>query len=294
MATSTDPIPAVQEADATGETAEIFADLRATMGVPLVNLIWRHLATMPGMLRWTWSVVKPLHGTDALVTAAVTLRAAVRIPAGVGQPAFVPTFVFDAAGVTAPDRVAIGHLIGDYNTANALNLLGLLAAQSVLAGQPGGAAASSASPGRLGRLGAITVSPSPTPPRLPALAELPPALRALVLDLDTFGRLAPTDAVASLYRHLAHWPSFLAIVHAALAPSHRSGTLRAEHERVRDRAEHLVDRLLPLVHRPGPPPPDSAAAAARSLDSFTRHMIARMVTMGEIMLALLSQADHPA
>jgi hypothetical protein len=36
-----DPLPAVAESSATGETAEIFADIRATVGVRVVNLVSR-------------------------------------------------------------------------------------------------------------------------------------------------------------------------------------------------------------------------------------------------------------
>ena len=43
-----DPFPAVVEASATGETADLFADIRATVGVRVVNLVWRHLATLDG------------------------------------------------------------------------------------------------------------------------------------------------------------------------------------------------------------------------------------------------------
>ena len=45
-----DPFPAIAEAAATGETAELFADIRATVGVRVVNLVWRHLATIDGAL----------------------------------------------------------------------------------------------------------------------------------------------------------------------------------------------------------------------------------------------------
>ena len=44
-----DPVPAITEAEATGETAEIFADLRNTLGVNVVNLVWRHIATFPNL-----------------------------------------------------------------------------------------------------------------------------------------------------------------------------------------------------------------------------------------------------
>ena len=56
-----DPFPAVVEAAATGQTADLFADIRATVGVRVVNLVWRHLATIEGALPWSWSAVKPLY-----------------------------------------------------------------------------------------------------------------------------------------------------------------------------------------------------------------------------------------
>ena len=57
---SVDPVPAITEKDATGEVAELYADIRQTLGVPLVNLIWRNLATIPGALAWAWLSVKPV------------------------------------------------------------------------------------------------------------------------------------------------------------------------------------------------------------------------------------------
>jgi hypothetical protein len=45
-----DPLPAIAEAAATGKTARIFADIRHVLGVEVVNLIWRHLATIPDAL----------------------------------------------------------------------------------------------------------------------------------------------------------------------------------------------------------------------------------------------------
>ena len=56
-----DPFPAIAEAAATGQTAQLFADIRATVGVRVVNLVWRHLATVDGALPWAWAAVKPLY-----------------------------------------------------------------------------------------------------------------------------------------------------------------------------------------------------------------------------------------
>ena len=56
-----DSIAAIPEEDASGDIATLYADLRATLGVPFVNLIWRHLATIQGGLAWAWTLVKPLY-----------------------------------------------------------------------------------------------------------------------------------------------------------------------------------------------------------------------------------------
>ncbi len=274
-----DPIPAIREDEATGEVAALFADLRATLGVPFVNLIWRHLATIPGMLTWIWSVVKPMHTTPALHQAAERLRAGVTVPAGRGQPAEV----FDAVGVMPEDRAVIRAMLHDYGTGNSLNLLSLLLVRAILAGEVGDGRVieDSGSRERTSRM------PRPLPP-LPGLAELSPSLRKLVFELDQFGRLAATDAVASLYRHLTHWPGFLAIAHAALSPAHQDGSLRAAHRQTLSHATALMhNQLLPLARVPLLPPAVGRAAAQAGIEIFTGQMIARMVVMGELMLALL-------
>ena len=68
---SVDPIAAIPEDQATGETADLFADLRATLGVPFVNLIWRHLATIPGALPAVWALTSSSTAKLATPTAAV-------------------------------------------------------------------------------------------------------------------------------------------------------------------------------------------------------------------------------
>ena len=46
-----DPVTAMDEATATGETAVLFAEIRQTMRIPLVTSIWRGLAGMDDSLR---------------------------------------------------------------------------------------------------------------------------------------------------------------------------------------------------------------------------------------------------
>ena len=71
---SYDPVTAVDEATATGATAEIFADIRETMGIPILTSIWRGLADMDDSLSTVWSAAKPIylsgHPVKALATSS--------------------------------------------------------------------------------------------------------------------------------------------------------------------------------------------------------------------------------
>ncbi len=75
-----DPVPAITEAAATGETAAIFADIRQVLGVDVVNLIWRHLATIDDALPWTWGTLRPLYADGSVINEATALHKALALP----------------------------------------------------------------------------------------------------------------------------------------------------------------------------------------------------------------------
>ena len=58
---SGDPLPSIAEADAVGEIAELYADIRQTLEMSFVNLVWRVLAAVPGGLAYSWGSLKPLY-----------------------------------------------------------------------------------------------------------------------------------------------------------------------------------------------------------------------------------------
>ncbi len=281
--TGADPIPAIREEDATGETADVFADLRATLGVPFVNLIWRHLATISGGLAPTWNALKPLYVSGELLGRLSSLRDAIALPDIVP----VPDHVWDCAGLGAGERREIATLIDEYNNANGVNLLGLLVAVELLRGD--------AVIGRVAPAVAPTGVPSTTTtrgrtaPHLPGLSELSPAVLQVVRDLDGYGRLGDNAATASLYRHLAHWPVFLAMTHTALGPDHRSGAFGNAQERVlavgRTYAAELAATLPPGSRLPQG---ETRQRVLTSLDEFTRLMIGRMIVMGHAMKSLVA------
>jgi hypothetical protein len=275
-----DSIPAIAEGDATGEIAALYEDLRVTLGVPFVNLIWRHLATIPGGLAWTWTLTKPLYVSGELDRLSAEASALVSLP----SLAHIPDYVWDSAAIDHDARRTIMAMIESYNHANGVNFLALLTALSVL---------------RDGRPVVPGDQPVPAFPRhpptiaelppLPGLSELPPHMRALVRRLDELGRLGSSDAVASLYRHLAHWPAFLSIAYVALEPLHRSHELAKAQEEVIAFGQVQCTGLVRMVNSDLPGlSPDAGKSVLRALDEFTRLMIGRMIVMGTAMRALMS------
>ena len=79
-----DPVPAITEAAATGGTAAIFADIRQVLSVDVVNLIWRHLATMDGALPWA------LAGVTSALCRRVSDRAGEGVTPGPDTPPDAP------------------------------------------------------------------------------------------------------------------------------------------------------------------------------------------------------------
>jgi len=63
-------LPELAERDASGETAAIYAEIRRLGGVPMVALIFRHLATLPGALEWMWAALGPSWRSGELQEAA--------------------------------------------------------------------------------------------------------------------------------------------------------------------------------------------------------------------------------
>ena len=275
-----DSIAAIAEGDATGDIAALYQDLRVTLRVPFVNLIWRHLATIPGGLAWGWTLTKPLYVSGELDRLSSEAAALVSLPSLVP----LPDHVWECAAIDRDARRTIAALIDSYNHANGVNFLALLTAVSTLRdGLPAASGVSQATAARRHS------PPTSKLPPLPGLSELPPHLLELVRGLDQLGRLESSEAVASLYRHLAHWPGFLAVAYTALAPLHRSRELAEAQREVSAFGRAQCASLVRLVNPDLPVlAPDAKSAALRGLDQFTGLMIGRMVVMGKAMRALLS------
>jgi hypothetical protein len=253
-------VPSILEAAASGEIADIYSDIRTTLGTSVVNLIWRHLATMPGALQWTWSTVRPLY-LGAAASHAEHVRRSLKLPG-------VPRLSLDAltaAGIGPIALIEIRTILDSYHHTNALALVVLSALLEYY--DPSVTEAVSSLEG-------APLSVHTELPALPPMATLPPEVRGLIEELNGFGEDTDPFLIASMYRHLAYWPPYLAIVRTMLAPLQADGSLNAltRSARALGRAHgHALSRHLEPDR-----PPESMREALASCRLFVEHPIARM------------------
>ena len=75
----------LREADAPAAIAAIYEDIKRATGIPQVNLIFRHLATVPDMLARTWDILGPLYVSGQISEYAGTIvRSAMPSPKAAG------------------------------------------------------------------------------------------------------------------------------------------------------------------------------------------------------------------
>jgi hypothetical protein len=274
-----DPIPAISESEATGLIAEIFADIRHVYRVGVVNLIWRHLATIPGGLPWVWSTIRPLYVNRTVSQEAAALRAALSLPE---LPPW-PVAALISAGLQDKDIAGIRTVLAAYDRTNAMALIAFLAVQFRLERVPLPA-------------DVVVCAPIPVPaeperelplPPLLALPDMSTSTAELVLAINGLGAMYREPILASMYRHLAHWPAYLALVWTVLAPVKFDQRLdRAIEDAIaqaRGRARCLAAQLptpLPAIR------PVTARAVARAIDRFTGDVIAKMVVICSLLRRL--------
>ena len=253
-------VPSILESDATGKVAEIYADIRQVLGTSIVNLIWRNLATIPGALEWTWITAKPLYRGPA-PGYAEAVRRAIDLP-------MVPSFSHDtlaAAGLSNDDIAKIRDILDSYHYTNALALVVLSALVMHF------------EPTQRDTVRPLDGAPRPLGiklPELPPMQSLKPEVARLIAELNGFGEDTDRSLIASMYRHLSYWPTYLSLVRTMLVPLETDGQLHTLTRSIRDLAR-LRGRALAQHLRPSTPP-DTLQQALASCRRFVDHPISRM------------------
>ena len=261
------------EAEASGKVREIYAEIKSLCGVPMVALIYRHLATIPGALEWAWALLRPVMAAGLVQERAWELAGR----AGIPPTPSIPRAALRVAGIMAADETTIAAVLDAYGRANPINILAVRCLALHLHGL---AANAPDCPGMRHWYAPRVLVP------LPAMInpqDMDPAVRELVLLLTDRGESKASRIWPSLYRHLARWPNMLGFASVIVTPEFpaidaAAGRLREE---VVLAAAELASLMVPppnieppmAVHR------DQLLAA---IDSFTLR-IPEMVVIGALL-----------
>ena len=115
-------------------------------------------------------------------------------------------------------------------------------------------------------------------PPLPGLDALSEPIASLVLTLNRLGTRRDNPVLASMYRHLAYWPGYLAVSWALIAPLDAGGSLERA---IADALTKARTQAARLALRLRPPPLDPAAeeAVRSAVEAFAGDVIAKMVVI---------------
>ncbi len=129
--------------------------------------------------------------------------------------------------------------------------------------------------------------PIPLPP-LPGINELREPVAKLLLTLNGLGTRRDNPVLASMYRHLAYWPQYLALSWAVIAPLDADGSLDGAIADELGKAQTQAARLTARLREPTFDA-ETSDAIRSALDAFANDVLAKMV----VICALLRQLTQP-
>jgi hypothetical protein len=281
-------LPELPESAATGEIAVVYGELKAFARVPFVALIYRHLATQDGALPWLWRGLRPLFASGALPDAASLVAETAVLP----PLRAVTAAEWRRAGLDAAALAGIAAVLDAYGRANPINLLFARIARLVLDEAPATAPA-------VPEEGRPVRPARPPLPPLPALlpaSAIPAGTSAALARLSRFDQPGAGAVTPSLYRHLAHWPGYLALVPGRLVPLYARGAIDAATATYQSAAEPVAGRLamrarapLYAASAPSAPSAELRSCLRATLAAFEA-LIPEMIAVGRLLRAALPLA----
>lgn len=235
------------EREALGEKAAVYAEIRRLGGVPMVALIFRHLATRPGVIEWAWNAIGPAWRSGLLQETAWRIaREAPLVPiARMHEPALA------ALGVDARARREIDASLEAYNRANPMNMLSVLCLLRMLEGR-------SVTPAKAGGQSASWTPPPAPGPLVPMIdvTSMAPEMSALLDLVAAPGEPGGARVVQSLYRHLAQHAAYLALAITLLRQRFDDGSIDAATSALATRMNEAADGIARSLGAPAVPCPE--------------------------------------
>ena len=260
-------LPELREAEATGEKAAIYAQMKRLGAVPMVALIFRHIATLPGGLEWTWNAVGPAWRSGQLQEAAWRIARETRLT----PLAAMPRAALSALGVDDAALAEIRVVLEAYNRANPENMLSVLCLLRLAAGR------ASSSPEDRG----AGWSPPPVPGPLVAMGDVTrmPREVAELLDLVAApGEPGAPRVIQSLYRHFMHRPAFLALAVTLLRQRFDDGSIDPGAASMRTAMNAAADGISTGLSAPPAP-----AGIRTVCERFGGAVIPQMIVVGALL-----------
>lgn len=252
---ATAALPEIKEQEAEGEVAALYDDIRAVIGVPMVNLIFRHMATIPGCLQWTWATTRPLYLNGTIPTAAAALTS----KAMPGKTTDLAPAI-ETARLKPTDVKNIERVLDAYGRANPMNLIGLQIIDLALDGAAQKPGLEPTKPLHVEDLS----RPSGLTPLLPMAdpTTAPPQTRNALQRLAFQIHRADTGVVPSLYRHFSDWPDFLVALEAVLDSVLEGTSFEDAVRDMQNNGEKTASKLYWTLPLPDMTPPDSQTRSA--------------------------------
>jgi hypothetical protein len=126
----------------------------------------------------------------------------------------------------------------------------------------------------------------PLPPLLPREA-IATDTWDIIRRVNAFGAAGIDAGIATLWRHLAHWPGLLALIHCAFSPLQSRGLIDAASARLVALSETEGAHMANLRPKPPTLSPQALAAITGYVRSPTQ--VARMVVLGHALASWLAQ-----
>ncbi|MCG7602200.1 hypothetical protein MHM84_20920 [Halomonas sp. McH1-25] len=179
-------LPEIPEDEATHEVAELYEAIRLETGSPLVNYIWRHLATIDGAAHWAWDFLS--------INDSSLLEHDIEEQANLAAVMTAKAMSLDTSLTLSNDSWAI---LNAYNRNNVANLARVLLLMEGVCALPGSYKTSYTPPAVKLKERKLRKLPS-----LPSFSDVTQADLELILRLTLAGPASCSGIVPSLWRHL--------------------------------------------------------------------------------------------